>query len=143
MSLMSLVAAMRPKSKGSSTMGMKKSVVETTPRVSSMAYTAASSREALPTQRRGSRCWAPLPARMVSNTLGEILQPQPAPWLYWVRRTGSLMTRGPAENENAILAGPARPSFLRRHPHGDDGTEHDITRRVEHVDLHRVFPGTR
>jgi len=36
MSLMALVAAMRPKSKGSSTMGMKKSVVDTTPRSSSM-----------------------------------------------------------------------------------------------------------
>ena len=33
--LMALVAAMRPKSKGSSTIGMKKSVVDTTPRESS------------------------------------------------------------------------------------------------------------
>src|SRR5690606_5651938 len=92
MSLMALVAAMRPKSKGSSTMGMKKSVVETTPRSSSSAYTAASSREALPTHSFGSRFCAPLPARIVSSTLGEILQPQPAPWLYWVRRIGSLIS---------------------------------------------------
>ncbi|MNT31172.1 hypothetical protein D3C72_1669970 [compost metagenome] len=91
MSLMALVAAIRPKSKGSSTIGMKKSVVETTPRSSSMAYTAASSREALPTQSFGSRFCAPLPARITSSTWGEILQPQPAPWLYWVRRIGSLI----------------------------------------------------
>ncbi|SPR98775.1 hypothetical protein CBM2634_A40056 [Cupriavidus taiwanensis] len=99
MSLIALVAAMRPKSNGSSTMGMKKSVVETTPRwpsAPSSAYTAASSREALPTHRRGSRCCAPLPARITSSTLGEILQPQPAPWLYCVRRMGLVMNVGSA-----------------------------------------------
>ena len=32
---------------------------------------------------------APLPARITSSTLGLILQPQPAPWLYWVRRIGT------------------------------------------------------
>src|SRR5690606_21751463 len=81
-------------------------VVEITPRSSSSAYTAASSREALPTHSRGSRFCAPLPARITSRTLGEILQPQPAPWLYWVKRMGSLMGRGSRQlgNRPRILA---------------------------------------
>src|SRR5690554_4662046 len=83
---MALVAAIRPKSKGSSTMGIKKSVVEITARSSSRAYTAASSREALPTHSLGSSFWVPLLAKIVDSTCGEILQPQPAPWLYWVKR---------------------------------------------------------
>src|SRR5574343_885668 len=88
---MALVAAIRPKSKGSSTIGIKKSVVDTTPRSSSIAYTAASSRDALPTHRRGSRFCRPLPATITSRTFGEILQPQPAPWLYCVKRIGSVI----------------------------------------------------
>src|SRR5574343_722209 len=91
MSLMALVAAIRPKSKGSSTIGIKKSVVDTTPRASSIAYTAASSREALPTHSRGSRFCKPLPATITSRSFGEILQPQPAPWLYCVKRIGSVI----------------------------------------------------
>src|SRR3989344_263872 len=108
MSLMALVAAMRPKSNGSSTMGMKKSVVDTTPRSSSSAYTAASSRDALPTHRRGSRFWAPLPARITSSTLGLILQPQPAPWLYWVRRMGVLGKAMPGGVSGEVMAALSR-----------------------------------
>src|SRR5690606_15315597 len=97
---------------------MKKSVVDTTPRSSSMAYTAASSFEALPTHSRGSRCWAPLPARMVSSTWGEILQPQPAPWLYWVRRMGSVMAVRPRE-ESPDSSKPAGSGPLADAPTGE------------------------
>src|SRR3990167_5338146 len=99
MSLIALVAAMRPKSYGSSTIGIKKSVVDTTPRSSSRAYTAASSREALPTHSLGSRFCAPLPARITSSSFGEIWQPQPAPWLYWVKRIGSLIGQALGKSE--------------------------------------------
>src|SRR3990167_943440 len=118
MSLIALVAAMRPKSYGSSTIGIKKSVVDTTPRSSSRAYTAASSREALPTHSLGSRFCAPLPARITSSTLGEILQPQPAPWLYWVKRMGSLtgsllMPRQAADSSKSRLGGGHYGAYVR------------------------------
>src|SRR3989344_5192508 len=116
MSLIALVAAIRPKSNGSSTIGMKKSVVETTPRSSSMAYTAASSREALPTHRLGSRFCAPLPARITSNTWGEILQPHPAPWLYWVRRIGSFMVDLKLSSARILTDGKKPAGLLRAQP---------------------------
>ncbi|CSS83901.1 Uncharacterised protein [Shigella sonnei] len=83
---MALVAAMRPKSKGLSTIGIKKSVVLITLVPLPRSYTAASSRVSLPTSKFGSTNFACSLCRMVSNTFGEILQPQPAPWLYWVKR---------------------------------------------------------
>ena len=44
-----LAAAIRPKSRGSSTIGMKKSVVEMTAVLSSICHTAASSPVSVPT----------------------------------------------------------------------------------------------
>ena len=55
MSLMALAAAMRPKVWGSSTMGMKKSVVLMMPVPSPRSTTAASSLVSLPTSKDG---WA-------------------------------------------------------------------------------------
>ncbi len=48
-----LVAAIRPKSKGSSTIGMKKSVVAISACASFSRYTAASSAVSVPTSRFG------------------------------------------------------------------------------------------
>src|SRR5690606_11032512 len=89
MSLMALVPAMRPKSKASSTMGEKKSVVLIRQRPSPRSYTAASSRVPYPTSRCGSGGRGAALCRIFSSSAGAILQPQPAPWLRVVRRTGS------------------------------------------------------
>src|SRR5690554_94381 len=86
---------------------MKKSVVLTIPRSSSRPNTAASSRLLLPTQSCEYAGAGWLLARISSSTWGEILQPQPAPWLYSVKRTVSVMTAS-AENSARIL--PARPA---------------------------------
>src|SRR5690606_28691852 len=67
---------------------------------------------------RGSRYWAQLPARMVSSTWGEILQPQPAPWLYWVRRMGSVMAVRPRE-ESPDSSKPAGSGPLADAPTGE------------------------
>src|SRR5512144_3362615 len=86
---MALVAAMAPKSNGSSTIGMKKSVVATIACVSLIRYTAASSDVSMPTRRsRGGMPGRDLP-RISSRTPGAILQPQPPPWLNCVRRNGA------------------------------------------------------
>ena len=78
---------MRPKSNGSSTIGVKKSVVATSAWLSFSRYTAASSAVSLPTSRSfGSAPFSPLEARISDSTAGAILQPQPPPWLNSVRR---------------------------------------------------------
>src|SRR5690554_8032268 len=81
---------------------MKKSVVLTIPRSSSRPNTAASSRLLFPTQSCEYAGAGWLLARISSSTWGEILQPQPAPWLYSVKRTVSVMTAS-AENSARIL----------------------------------------
>jgi hypothetical protein len=53
---------------------------------------------------------APLPAKMTPSC-GEILQPQPAPWLYWVRRMGSLMGKSWLVGGMPILAAIAAPGW--------------------------------
>src|SRR5574337_251266 len=71
---------MRPKSKGSSTMGVKKSVVATRACWSLRRYTAASSAVSVHTSRSGGR--RPAGTRRISSasTAGAILQPHPPPW---------------------------------------------------------------
>src|SRR3954469_4754376 len=82
---MALVAAMRPKSNGSSTIGVKKSVVAMSAWLSFNRYTAASSAVSVPTSRSlGSAPFKPLAARISERTAGAILQPHPPPWLYSV-----------------------------------------------------------
>src|SRR5580693_4651157 len=90
MSESALVAAIRPKSNGSSTIGMKKSVVETIAWDSFKRNTAASSEVSLPTRRSG---WVPPPGMSFSNsasTPGAILQPHPPPCESDVRRGSAL-----------------------------------------------------
>jgi hypothetical protein len=74
-----LVAAMRPKSYGSSTIGMKKSVVATSACVSLIRYTAASSADSLPTSKFGNAAVSGALARISLSNAGVILQPQPPP----------------------------------------------------------------
>src|SRR5258708_22338 len=85
---MALVAAMRPKSYGSSTIGVKKSVVATMAWLSFSRNTAASSLVSMPTSRSFGRVRSGVRARISESTAGAILQPQPPPWLNSVRRIG-------------------------------------------------------
>src|SRR5580704_18098705 len=79
MSDKALVAAIRPKSNGSSTMGMKKSVVATIACSSFNRYTAASSAVSVPTSKSVYCLPCCAPCSRVDRTAGEILQPQPPP----------------------------------------------------------------
>src|SRR5918995_780982 len=90
------VAAIRPQSYGSSTMGVKKSVVTTRARSSRRRYTAASSAVSSPTSRLAS---ASVPTgaskprtspSTVRRSAGDSLHAQPAPCEKRVRRTGSV-----------------------------------------------------
>ncbi len=86
---------MRPKSKGSSTIGMKKSVVATRACWSFSRQTVASSEVSVPTIRLAKAPAAGMPARMSRSTAGAILQPQPPPWAREVRRGASGIFAGP------------------------------------------------
>ena len=88
---MALVAAMRPKSYGSSTMGMKKSVVAISACSSLSWYTAASSEVSMPTSSSGGSGSRAVPLRISDSTPGAILQPQPPPWDSEVRRGSGLV----------------------------------------------------
>src|SRR3954467_6489457 len=83
---------MRPHSNGSSTIGVKKSVVTTMARSSRSRYTAASSLVSRPTSRPGWRGAPPRPRASpstVRRSAGDSLQAQPAPCENCVRRNGS------------------------------------------------------
>ncbi len=86
---MALVAAMAPKSNGSSTMGMKKSVVATTAWCSLICQTAASSAVSMPTSSSFGSTPVPDLAMICDSTAGAILQPQPPPWLNEVSRSAA------------------------------------------------------
>jgi hypothetical protein len=79
---------MAPKSLGSSTIGMKKSVVATMACVSLILYTAASSAVSMPTSSDAGTGTFDLP-RMSWSTPGAILHPQPPPWEKDVSLTGT------------------------------------------------------
>src|SRR5262252_6303497 len=83
---MALVAAIRPKSRGSSTIGMKKSVVAMTQVPSSSCQTAASSAVSVPTRSCGNGSAGAWSASSWRRTDGASLQPQPPPWARLVRR---------------------------------------------------------
>ena len=74
-----LVAAIRPKSKGSSTIGMKKSVVAMSACSSFSKYTAASSDVSIPTINAGGTGKPVDFFKISAKTPGAILQPQPPP----------------------------------------------------------------
>ena len=84
MLLMALVAAIRPKSNGSSTMGTKKSVVLITPSPLPKSITAASSLLELSTKRLGNSGRVRLVFKIRSRIFDEILHSLPAPRLHSV-----------------------------------------------------------
>src|SRR6266851_833772 len=86
MSENALAAAMRPKSYGSSTIGVKKSTVATIARSAERRNTAASSRVAASTRIRGSIA-AGTWRKTCANSAGPSLQAQPAPCENAVSRT--------------------------------------------------------
>ena len=91
-----MVAAMRPKSNGSSTTGMKKSVVAIKACWSLSKYTAASSEVSMPTSNCGGSAKPFMFERMSRSTPGAILQPQPPPW-------ASEVNRGCVSSEGAFM----------------------------------------
>src|SRR5439155_17589994 len=86
-----LAAPIRPQSKGSSTMGVKKSTVWMMARPSApgSANTAASSPVAGETSTSGGYSVGVRRPRTWARSLGASLHAQPAPWLYLVSRTSS------------------------------------------------------
>src|SRR3546814_2537074 len=95
---------MRPKSYGSSTMGMKKSVVAIRACWSLSRYTAASSEVSLPTIKAAKGCAAGMPASKSDSTPGAILQPQPPP-------CESEVKRGRSEEHTSELQSLMRISY--------------------------------
>src|SRR5688572_19087718 len=81
---------MRPNSYGSSTIGMKKSVVATSACVSFRRYTAASSHDSVPTRRFGNALVAGALARISLSNAGVSLQPQPPPCASCVSLTAAV-----------------------------------------------------
>src|SRR3990167_4795824 len=78
---------MRPKSNGSSTIGMKKSVVAMIACWSFRRYTAASSLVSVPTSRLAYGNFSFASPRICCSSAGAILQPQPPPCDNWVNFT--------------------------------------------------------
>src|SRR5579859_5439345 len=87
MSLRELVAAICPKVKGSSTMGVKKSTVWTSACSAEILYTPASSAVSKPISTFGSCCRANFPST-VSSAAGLSLLAQPAALTDSVSRNG-------------------------------------------------------
>src|SRR4051794_30863701 len=81
---------MRPKSYGSSTIGVKKSTLDTSARSSEIRYTAASSAVSAPTSTAGSSLGASSASSGCSSAAG-ILQAQPAPCERVVSLTGGTL----------------------------------------------------
>ena len=71
-------------------MGIKKSVVLIMALPSPKSYTAASSRVSLPTNKFLSASYFMALCKIVSNTAGAILHPQPAPCEYCVNLISSI-----------------------------------------------------
>src|SRR5438270_12821223 len=81
---------MRPKSNASSTMGKKKSVVDTIAVSLLIWYTAASSLLSLPTRSEAKDFFSGV-CKICCNTEGAILHPQPPPFENWVSLISSCM----------------------------------------------------
>ena len=84
------VAAIRPQSYGSSTIGVKKSSVATTACSSDSRTTAASSPVSVATRTSGWSSGIDSVPSSGSRSAGPSLHPQPAPWLKLVSRRGSM-----------------------------------------------------
>src|SRR5689334_14559927 len=112
MSENAFVAAIRPNVYGSSTSGVKKSIVCTTASSSEMRHTAASSRPSWPTMTcADSTCGSPASTSR-SDPAGS-LQAQPAPCESSVRRTVSVAISVsvyvPSDEGHRVRLAPARP----------------------------------
>src|SRR5687767_7894406 len=98
MSESAFAAAIRPNVYASSTTGVKKSVVSTSPCPPAIRTTAASSPSSRPTTSSALGVVGPVavsPATTASSSPGGILQAQPPPCAYWVSRifAGAMVTR--------------------------------------------------
>src|SRR3954466_14825484 len=137
---------MRPHSNGSSTIGVKKSVVTTMARSWRSRYTAASSLVSRPTSRAGSRGASPRPRTSpstVRRSAGDSLHAQPAPCENAVSRTDSVVVTAPtlrrhagsARADGADDAGPDRRDL--DHGAGVGRMDHAA---VADVDAHVAVP---
>src|SRR5690606_3303985 len=95
-------------------------VAAATARCRPVRYSDESSRGEWPTHGDGSSPCAPPPARITSSTLGEILHPQPAPWLYWVRRMVSDMGSPLKISIRCVILAPGGCRCPRGRMLGDD-----------------------
>src|SRR6185312_3911002 len=134
MSENAFVAAIRPNVYGSSTSGVKKSIVCTTARSSEMRHTAASSRPSWPTMScadstRGS------PASTSRSEPAGSLQAQPAPCESSVRRTSSVAISdsvyAASDERHGVRLAPPRPvgcldDEALRIGAGVDERDHDV-----------------
>ena len=110
------VAAIRPQSYASSTIGVKKSVVTTRARSSRTRYTAASSAVSRPTIRFGSSGGVKprTSPKTVRRSSGESLQAQPAPWEKRVSRSSaSSRDSGPVRCARGRSRSPSRTARRR------------------------------
>src|SRR5436305_7463902 len=100
MSDMAFAAAIRPKVYGSSTIGVKKSIVVTRAMSSEIRHTAASSSDSLPTSSSGGRAAAGIAASTSESEPAGSLHAHPAPWESSVSRiwvaTGAAYRGDPA-----------------------------------------------
>src|SRR6266542_6380004 len=113
-----LAAPIRPQSKGSSTMGVKKSTVWIIARPSppGSAYTAASSPVAGETTTSGGYSVGVRRPRTWARSLGASLHAQPAPWLNLVSRTSSRMVSATrARIRLSPETAPVTPEVRDRH----------------------------
>src|SRR5437899_10914667 len=102
-----LVAAMRPKSYGSSTIGVKKSTVATIARSGATWNTAASSRLAASTRIRGSVAtgtWR----KTCANSAEPSLQAQPAPCEQRVSRMAAMGSADMGSTEDTPSQNPGQ-----------------------------------
>src|SRR3989454_6544652 len=113
---------MRPKSYGSSTMGVKKSTVATIARSAVRRNTAASSRVAASTRIRGSVA-AGTWRKTCANSAGPSLQAQPAPGEEAVSPTGGFGC------DDMVDGRWARKPPLAKPP-GEEGARPDLTGHV-------------
>src|SRR5215211_3152747 len=108
MSDRALAAAIRPNVYASSTTGVKKSVVSTSPWPPAIRTTAASSPSSSPTTSSALGEAGPVavrPATTASSSPGGILQAQPPPWAYWVSRIAGALARTVVTRTNLGVPG--------------------------------------
>src|SRR6478736_547496 len=131
---MALVAAMRPKSCGSSTIGMKKSVVAMMQVLSSSCQTAASSAVSVPTSSCLNGAAAGWSARSCCSTEGASLQPQPPPCARLVS-LGAAVRSGASRSIISLIIGLRGKAGRTRRVSGRGVSGGDLGR------LDRVFEG--